>query len=254
VRAGELAVAGDERAAVLGVRGMALSDRGHYAAGIGLLERSVATARACGDARQTAWSLGCLARSLFLRGEVDAAAEAVDESLALIEREGWVAFRPFPEALSAEIALRRGELDRAGVLLDRAFALGCRLGDPCWEGVAARGRGLLHEAQGERDEALAWLRDAAARAARFSDPYVWIHAYCLEALAGVAIADGAPDALAHVEALERIAARGDLRELVVRAALHRARLGDPAGAETARLLAEAIDNPALHAELVATAV
>jgi hypothetical protein len=86
---------------------------------------------------------------------------------------------------------------------------------------------------------------------RVADPYVWIHAYCLEALAGVAIADAAPDAGERVTELEQVAARGDLRELVVRAALHRARLGDPAGVAPARLLGEAIDNPALHAELAA---
>jgi hypothetical protein len=149
--------------------------------------------------------------------------------------------------------VRRDEHDRADALLERAFALGCRLGDPCWEGMAARGRGLLHEAQGERARALEWLRDAAERAARVSDPYVWIHAHCLDALVGVAIAEGAPDALAHLEALERIAARGGLRELVVRAALHRARLGDATAAATGRLLAEAIDNPALHAEILAPA-
>ena len=51
--------------------------------------------------------------------------------------------------------------------------------------------------------------------------------------------------------LERLAARGDMRELVVRAALHRAKLGDPSGVESARSLSEAIDNPALHAELAA---
>jgi hypothetical protein len=37
----------------------------------------------------------------------------------------------------------------------------------------------------------------------------------------------------------------------VRAALHRAALGDRGGLEPARLLGEAIDNPALHAGLVA---
>ena len=42
-----------------------------------------------------------------------------------------------------------------------------------------------------------------------------------------------------------------MREFVVRAALHRARLGDPSGVRSARLLGEAIDNPALHAELAA---
>ncbi len=60
-----------------------------------------------------------------------------------------------------------------------------------------------------------------------------------------------PDAATCVARLERLAARGDMRELVVRAALHRARLGDHSGVESARLLGEAIDNPALHAKLAA---
>jgi hypothetical protein len=36
-----------------------------------------------------------------------------------------------------------------------------------------------------------------------------------------------------------------MRELVVRAQLHRSRLGDPAALASARLLAAGIDNPAL---------
>jgi hypothetical protein len=36
-----------------------------------------------------------------------------------------------------------------------------------------------------------------------------------------------------------------MRELVVRAHLHRGRLGDPAALASARLLAAGIDNPAL---------
>ena len=48
-----------------------------------------------------------------------------------------------------------------------------------------------------------------------------------------------------VDALASLAARGDMRELVVRAHLHRSRLGDPSALATARLLAAAIDNPAL---------
>jgi hypothetical protein len=80
-----------------------------------------------------------------------------------------------------------------------------------------------------------------------------MHAHCLDALAGVAIAEAEPDAASCLAELESLAARGDMRELVVRAAVHRARLGDPSGLESARLLGEAIDNPLLHAEL-ATAV
>ena len=162
-----------------------------------------------------------------------------------------MAFQPFPEALRAELALRQGDLDHAVALLDHAFALGCRIGDPCREAISARARGLVHEAAGERAAALARLRDGADRAVRVGGPYVWMRAYCLEALAGVAIADATPDARERVAELERVAARGHLRELVVRGALHRARLGDGSGVESARLLGEAIDNPALHAELAA---
>jgi hypothetical protein len=47
------------------------------------------------------------------------------------------------------------------------------------------------------------------------------------------------------ERSQAAAARGDLGELVVRAQLHRCRLGDPAALASARLLAAGIDNPAL---------
>ena len=250
-RAAALATDDRERAAVLGVRGKALSDRAYYDAAMTLLWESVSAARRCGDIRQSAWSLAILGRALLLRGQWREAAEALDDSLALVGEDGWVAFQPFPEALRAEVALRQGEPDRAVALLEHAFALGCRIGDPCWEAMAARARGLVHEAAGDRSAALAWLRDAVARAVRVADPYVWMHAYCLDALAGVAIAGGAPDAAEHVTRLETLAARGDMRELVVRAALHRARLGDPSGVRHARLLGEAIDNPVLHADLAA---
>jgi DNA-binding SARP family transcriptional activator len=250
-RAKALAADDKERAAVLGVRGKALSDRAHYEAAINLLWESVAIARRCGDIRQAAWSLAILGRALLLRGQLPEAVEVLDDSLALVRDEGWVAFQSFPEALRAEVAMRQGDPDRAIALLDHAFALGCRIGDPCWEALAARARGLVYEAAGERASALVWLRDATVRAVRVADPYVWMHAHCLEALAGVAIADAAPDAHECVARLERLAARGDMRELVVRAALHRARLGDSSGVEAARLLGEAIDNPALHAELAA---
>lgn len=251
LRAGRLANDDHERAAVLGVRGMALSDRAHYEAAIALLRESVATARRCGDIRQVAWSLAILGRAHLLCGRLANAVEALDGSLALVHEEGWVAFQPFPEALRAEVALRQDDPDHAATLVGHAFALGCRLGDPCWEAMAARAKGLVHEAAGERAAALACLRDAALRAVRVADPYVWVHAYCVEALAAVAIADAAPDAGERVAELERMAARGDMRELVVRAALHRARLGDPGGVASARLLGEAIDNAALHAELAA---
>jgi DNA-binding SARP family transcriptional activator len=254
-RATALVESDAERAAVLGIRGMALSDRAHYAAAIQLLTESVCAAERSGSLRPAAWSLAILGRVHLLRDDLTDAAAALDRSLAIIEVEGWVALRPLPEALRAEVMLRRGDPAAAAALLDRAFALGCRLGDPCWEAFAARARGIVQQAQGDPEGALRWLRDAAQRAVRVPDPYAWVRAHCLDTLARVAGAEdgGSPEALAAIDELERIAARGDMRELVVRAALHRARLGDRAGLVSARLLCEGIDNPVLQAEVAAAA-
>jgi hypothetical protein len=51
------------------------------------------------------------------------------------------------------------------------------------------------------------------------------------------------------DALLSLAARCELRELVVRAHLHRWRLGDDGALASARLLARDLDNPALAVEL-----
>ena len=52
---------------------------------------------------------------------------------------------------------------------------------------------------------------------------------------------------AWITELHNLAARSGMRELTVRAYLHRAGLGDSASGGAARLLACQIDNPALHA-------
>ena len=253
LRASELASGDRERAAVLGVRGMALSDRGHYGAAIGLLQESIAAARRCENPRQAIWSLSILGRALVLRGDWEEAAAVLDDALERVAELGWIAFQPFPEALRAEVALRQGDPERATALAAHAFPLGCRLGDPCWEALAARVRGLLLAAEGDGTGARATFADAAARAIRVPDGYQWVHGHCLEALCAASVADRTPDASHHVECLARLAARCDMREHVVRAALHRAALGDPSGLPAARLLADAIDSPALHLDLLAAA-
>ena len=248
-RATALARSPDERAAVLGVRGMALCDRAHYGAAIVLLRESATLADGRGGVRQTAWSLALLGRAQLLSGGFADAATALDRSLALVRDDGWVAFAPLPEALRAEAMLQAGELESAGSLAERAFSAGCRLGDPCWEALAGRVNGLVRLACGEPERAVDELRDARRRAVRVPDPYVWVYAHCLDAEAAAAVATGARDAGDLVSELERVAARSDMRELIVRAAIHRARLGDPGGIEAVRPLAAAIENPGLHAAL-----
>jgi hypothetical protein len=147
--------------------------------------------------------------------------------------------------LRAELELRVRSPATADDRSGRAFRLACQLADPCWEGMAARVRGLIRAQQGDPAAGHALLVDARARATRIGDPYQWVHAHILDALAGLAIDTADPGADAVIEALARLAARSGMRELVVRAHIHRARLGDASAGETAGLLASEIDNPAL---------
>jgi DNA-binding SARP family transcriptional activator len=246
-RATELAEGNDELSQVLGVRGMALSDRAHYAAALDLLNRSVARAERCGQRRQAAWSLSLVGRVHLLRGDLLLALPPLDESLALVTAERWTAFRPWPEALRAETSLLMGRPDDAAERLDHAFRLACRLGDPCWEAMGARLMGLLAARASDTARAREHLADAVVRATRVSDAYQWVHAHVLESGAGFAVETGADDAAQIVDRLAEVAERCGLREMVVRALVHRDRLGVPGSLESARLLAAEIDNPKLGA-------
>jgi hypothetical protein len=112
--------------------------------------------------------------------------------------------------------------------------------------MAARGLGLLSAARGDQPAATAWLTEARTRCNRTTDRYQWVSAHVLDAVTTITIDQGnEPEATRFADALATLAARGDMRELVVRAHVHRSRLGDPAALTTARLLAADIDNPAL---------
>ena len=233
-----------ELAAIHGVRAMNASDYGDYPTAFGHFDESIERAARCGDDRQQAWSLGVLARTHLLRGERSQAVAALGRCLDLVARQRWMAFLPWPQSLQAEVDLAAGDVDGAADRLEQAWTLACQLGDPCWEGMAGRGMGLLHAQRGEHDAAGRWLSEAATRCSRTSDRYHWVHGYVLDAAAGLALHRDDPDrARPLVDALAALAARGEMRELVVRAHLHRHRLGDRAALDTARLLGADIDNP-----------
>jgi hypothetical protein len=79
--------------------------------------------------------------------------------------------------------------------------------------------------------------------ARVPDAYLWIHAYCLEALAEAAIDAGRSQARDWVTALGTVPARTGMAEMLVRAQLLLARLGDQAAREAASLFSDRVDNP-----------
>lgn len=236
-----------ERAAIFGVQGMNASDMGDYAGATLALETSVELSLRCGDARQEAWSLSILARAHLLCGEPAQGLVAVRRSLAIVDDQRWLAFAPWPRALLAELEML-GSADEVGVAqLEQAYALSRQLGDPCWEGMTARLLGLVASRRGDVGSATEWLEDARRRAGAVTDPYQWVRAYVLDAAIEVAVASGHRErARALTAELATLAARCDMRELVVRSCLHSWRLGDPDALKAARLLAIGIDNPALR--------
>jgi DNA-binding SARP family transcriptional activator len=245
-RAEAMAETDQEHAAILGVRGMSASDRADYPAALDHFGASVERAGRCADHRQQAWSLTLLARAHLLRDERHQTAAALASALELVQRERWMAFLPLPQALRAELDLHDGDVDGAADGFERAWTLACQVGDPCWEGIAARGIGLLHAGRGDNVAATGWFTEASVRASRLPDRYQWVHGYVLDAAITSALDRGDENgARPLVASLASLAARCDLRELVVRAHLHRYRLGDSTALASARLLGANIDNPAL---------
>lgn len=245
-KARALADGDEEIAAILGVCGMNASDLADYPAAFTHLQESIERAGRCGDHRQQAWSLAILARAHLLRAERHQAAAALTQSLELVREQRWMAFLPFPQTLRAELDLSAGDVHAAADGLEQAWALACQLDDPCWQGLAARGLGRLHAARGDRVAALDWLDRAMVRCTRVSDRYQWVHGYVLDAMITTALDHGERDrAEPLVAALALLAARCEMREFVVRAHLHRGRLGDRTALASARLLGADIDNPVL---------
>jgi hypothetical protein len=202
-----------------------------------------------GNRRQAAWSASLIGRIHLLRGESHQAAKALEESMALVAAERWMAFAPWSESLRAEVNRTEGHTEVAADQYAHAFALACQLGDPCWEGVAARGSGLLHADAGDVGSALRWLEDGVTRCTRWPDAYQWVNGYILAATCDVAVAARLPTAARWVDRLAHAAARGGMRALVVRSHVHRARLGQPGALDAARLAAADLDNPVI-ADLV----
>jgi DNA-binding SARP family transcriptional activator len=233
------------RAAALGVAGAVASDRGRTSEAIELLTRSVEEAAPLAKPRLTGWAYTFLGRTHLLREELTDARAALELAIRTARSAGWMTFVAFPQSLLGEVDLADGRLAEASDAFEAAFALGCQIGDPCWEGMGARGIGLARIANGDVAEGIRWLDDARTRCVRVPDAYLWIHGHCLDALCEQAIAHGVAGADRWVSDLEAAAARTGMNELLVRAQLHRSALGMSGARESAAVFAERIDNPAV---------
>jgi DNA-binding SARP family transcriptional activator len=237
------------RAAALGVAGAVASDRGRTDEAIELLTQSVSEAAPLDKPRLTGWAYTFLGRTHLLRDELTPARAALDLAVQTARSAGWMTFIAYPQSLLAGVDLAEGRVADASERFEAAFALGCQIGDPCWEGMGARGIGLTKIATGDIGGGIQWLDDARTRCVRVADAYLWIHGYCLDALCEQAIAHGIAGADRWVSDLEAAAARTGMNELLVRAQLHRAALGIPGAQESAAVFAQRIDNPAVLARV-----
>jgi hypothetical protein len=223
------------------------SDRAEYPRATSLLRQATELSRAAHEPRREAFGLSLLGRISLLRGELDEAAVRLRAAVDLAERDHWLAFVPWPQALLGQVLLSQDDLDGASAALEQSFARACQIGDPCWEGISARGLALLSEAAGDVDHAFTVLLDARSRVNRLADPYVWLDVHVLDALCELGRRHGHEQTARWVETMHDRASRSGMRELTVRAMLHGAALGDRGDAAVAALLAADIDNPRLAA-------
>lgn len=243
--AAALADSDEERAGIAAILGMAAADVGLHDRALEHLERSIELAEGAASAKQLSYSLALAGRSRLLREEWDAARTALQRALEIAERD-WTTFVPWPESLLAEVELRTGGHESARQRFEHAYALGCQIGDPCWEGLSARGLGLVAAGDGDGEGAIERLELARRRAGSLPDAYLWVEAYALDGLCEVAVR-WAPGRLAQWSSeLRALAGRTGMRELSARAYLHQAAAGDGRATEIALLLTRAVENPRLR--------
>ena len=239
------------RAKAMTYLGSVASDRAEYPRAVALLQDAARASREVDEPRREAFALSMLGRVSLLRGDLVGAVELLRAASDLAERDHWLSFLPWPQALLGQAWLTLGDLDSATGALEQSFARACQIGDPCWEGISARGLALLAEARGEVDQAVAVLLDARARANRLADPYVWLDVHILDALCEIGRRRGHPLTASWAETMLDRASRTGMRELTVRAMLHGAAAGLPGDAAAAALIADDIESSVLGALVAA---
>jgi DNA-binding SARP family transcriptional activator len=234
-----------EQAWAHAVQGVALADTGHHTDALNELGQALRLARAAQVGSAETWALTFIGRSHLLRRELGSAREALVAALDVARRLRWTAFVPLPESLLADVDLAEGNTEAAASAYDHAYALALQFDDPCWEGLAARGKGIVANRRGDPESALRWVTQARLRCVRVPDAWLWVEGYCLDTLCALGIEHHQGDARQWAADLEALATRTGMRELAARAYLHRGRLGDQAAADAANVLAAEVDNPAV---------
>jgi DNA-binding SARP family transcriptional activator len=248
LRTAETLADGDplELARIRGLTGASLSDKGAHEQAAVALHEAIDLAESVGQVKQQAWSLTFLGRSHLLWNRLEDADRTLARAREMARTQRWTAFLAFPEALSAEVWVRQGDLDRAADAFEHAYALGCQVGDACWESYGVRGFGLMRAARGDLPGAVETMEEALASCARVGRTHLWLRGYIMDALCAIAVATRHPTAERWVTDLASLASRSGMREFAVRSYLYRRDLGDGSAVDAARVLAMGVENPHLH--------
>jgi len=227
------------------VHGAALTDVGRHGDAFNELRQALQLGEMAHDLAVQTWARAFVGRIHLLRGELVEARDALERTLKVARQLRWTSFIPLPESLLADVDFAKGRIDAASKAYEHAYQLSLQLGDPCWEGIAARGIGLVAQSRGDDEAGIRWLTLARMRCVRLPDAWLWMETYCLDALCSLAVERHRPEAAPWINDLEALAARTGMREMVARAYQYRGRLGDHTAAEASRVLAAEVDNPAL---------
>lgn len=150
-----------------------LGDWGRTDAALAEYQHALDLARSAGNTSRQAWALALGGWLLARTGDDATALLWLDECMRHVDQLRWLAFRPWPLSIMAEIRLGRGSHVNLHEL-EQNFATSCHLADPCWEGMTARNLAIAHAGQQDLDAALDWIGAARGRSTRDADSYVAI--------------------------------------------------------------------------------
>lgn len=152
--------------------GFNLVDWGKVELGVSHFQHALELARMAGNRRREIWALGIGAWGILHAGRPTVARDWLMECLELCDETRWLAFRPWPVTLLAEVKLALNEASNSIKNdLEEALALGNQLGDPCWQAAAARSLALVQIDAKNYSEASKWLAQARERCCSVTDLY-----------------------------------------------------------------------------------
>lgn len=187
--------------------GFALGDFGENAQADALIQESLTLRRQLGDKDEIAYSLHVLGEMATYAGDYDRALALLEESLALFREQGdrWAIALSF--VCLAEVRFHRSEFTLAEAVLTQGLTLFQEAGDDRGTGLVLQLRGQVAQVRGDARAAYTLFRQALAAYYHVADK--WALARCMEALIGLASAQGK-----FTQAVQWMGAVSALREAI----------------------------------------